>query len=72
MRGASDPNDIISISHQRTCCTASPVDVRRCRWSRKRFTVNHKRQRRRGYRGRDPPPIFDLHGSSCVDDHPIF
>ena len=32
---------------------------------------NHRRQRRRGCRGRDPPPIFDLQGSSCVDDPPI-
>ena len=31
----------------------------------------HRRQRRRGCRGRDTP-IFDLQGSSCVDDPPIF
>ena len=31
----------------------------------------HRRQRRRGCSGRDPP-IFDLQGSSCVDDPPIF
>jgi len=32
---------------------------------------DHRRQRRRGCRGRDPR-IFDLQGSSCVDDPPIF
>jgi len=32
---------------------------------------SHRRQRRRGCRGRDPP-IFDLQGSSCVDAPPIF
>jgi len=31
--------------------------------------VVHRRQRRRGCRGRDLP-IFDLQGSSCVDDPP--
>jgi len=31
----------------------------------------HRRQRRRGCRGRDLP-IFDLQGSSCGDDPPIF
>ena len=31
----------------------------------------HRRQRRRGCRGRDPP-IFDLQGSSCVDDSQYF
>ena len=30
----------------------------------------HRRQRRRGCSGRDPQ-IFDLQGSSCVDDPPI-
>ena len=29
-------------------------------------TQQHRRQCRRGCRGRDPP-IFDLQGSSCVD-----
>jgi len=32
----------------------------------------HRRQRRRGCRGHDPPPIFDLQGSSCVDDPQYF
>jgi len=32
---------------------------------------DHRRQRRRGCRGRDPR-IFDLQGSSCVDDPPMF
>jgi len=36
-----------------------------------RTTLWHRRQCRRGCRGRDPP-IFDLQGSSCVDDPPIF
>jgi len=31
--------------------------------------VVHRRQRRRGCRGRDPP-IFHMQGSSCVDDLP--
>jgi len=35
------------------------------------WTCRHRRQRRRGCRCRDPP-IFDLHGSSCIDDPPIF
>jgi len=33
---------------------------------------SHRRQRRRDCRGRRDPPIFDLQGSSCVDDPPIF
>ena len=32
---------------------------------------SHRRQRRGGCRGRDPP-IFDLQGSSCVDDPPRY
>jgi len=36
-----------------------------------RTTLWHRRQRRTGCRGRNPP-IFDLQGSSCVDDPPIF
>jgi len=36
-----------------------------------KITQKHRRQRRRGCRGRDPP-IFDLQVSSCVDDPQYF
>ena len=52
------------------CCTAGAQQQWR-RSSKCEQCHVHKRQRRRGRRGRDPP-IFDLQGSSCVDDPPIF
>ena len=64
-----------------TLCAPSARDRRLCekkhafppyaRLTSTRTTLWHRRQRRTGCRGRDPP-IFDLQGSSCVDDPQYF